>query len=68
VEDLIKLFWSNSLFEISKVSLTGDVIVGYSCIGSVASSSIFIVEAGDKLCLELKLIQIPTKVKRRNCC
>ncbi|GAH93541.1 unnamed protein product, partial [marine sediment metagenome] len=52
--NLIKLLWPNSLFEISKVRLTGDTIIGYPGIGPVASSFIFVMEAGDKVffCLE----------------
>lgn len=53
MEDLIKFFRPNWLFEISKVRLTGDTIIGYPDTSPLTSSFIFIMEAGDKLCLKI---------------
>ena len=65
VKDFIKFLPSNSLFEITKVSLAGDAIIGYSCISPVASSFIFIMEQGDKAFFTLELIYIPRKMKHK---
>jgi len=56
MKDLIKLLRANSLFEITKVSLTRNAIGGYSGIDPITSSLIFIMEQGDKAFFALELI------------
>ncbi|MCD6574684.1 hypothetical protein J7K97_03275 [Candidatus Aerophobetes bacterium] len=63
MEDLIKLFFSNSLFEVGKVSLAGYPIVGYSSIHPIASSFILIVQTGNKIIHVPEVIQELAQVK-----
>ena len=63
MEDLVKLLWTNPLFEIGKVSLAGDSLVGYPCISTVASSLILIVQTGNKIIHVPEVIQELAQVK-----
>ena len=59
MEDLIKLFWTNPLFEIGKVSLTGYPLVSYPGIHPIiASSLILIVQTGNKIIHVPEVIQV----------
>ncbi|GAH68888.1 unnamed protein product, partial [marine sediment metagenome] len=63
MEDLIKLFWANSFFEMRKVSLTGNTIIGYSGISPITASFVFVMETRDKVAQRFKFIQVLIRMK-----
>jgi len=63
MKDLIKLLRAKSLFEITRVSLTGNTVIRYVGTSSMTSSFVFVMQTRDKALLALEPIQVPTEIE-----